>query len=84
MSNGKYGDLIKKARQPEKKETSKPDDQKYSKPETSEEPTEPEVNLCVKVPLSLRRHWSAEAKRSGVTMTRVIIDALTARFGEPE
>lgn len=42
-----------------------------------------EVNLCVKVPISLRRHWSAEAKRQGVTMTSVIIEALKTRFGEP-
>jgi hypothetical protein len=84
MSNGKYGDLIKKARQPDNQTTKKPDDQKNSQPETTAEPTEPEVNLCVKVPVSLRRHWSAEAKRSGVTMTSVIIEALKARFGEPE
>ena len=45
--------------------------------------TEQEVNLCVKVPISLRRHWSAEAKRQGVTMTSVIIEALKTRFGEP-
>ncbi len=81
MSNGKYGDLIKKAREPENK---KPDNQKNTQPETTAEPTEPEVNLCVKVPISLRRHWSAEAKRSGVTMTSVIIEALKARFGEPK
>jgi hypothetical protein len=76
MSNGKYGDLIKKARQPDNQET--------SKPEVTQETAEPEVNLCVKVPVSLRRHWSAEAKRTGVTMTSVIIEALKARFGEPE
>ncbi len=84
MSNGKYGDLIKKARQPDNQETSKPDDQKTSLPEVTQETAEPEVNLCVKVPVSLRRHWSAEAKRTGVTMTSVIIEALKARFGEPE
>ncbi len=92
MSNGKYGDLIKKAREPDDQNTKKPDDQNTKKPddqntseaEATEESTEPEVNLCVKVPVSLRRHWSAEAKRSGVTMTSVIIEALKARFGEPE
>ncbi len=84
MSNGKYGDLIKKAREPDNKKTKKPDDQNTSEAEATEESTEPEVNLCVKVPVSLRRHWSAEAKRSGVTMTSVIIEALKARFGEPE
>jgi hypothetical protein len=84
MSNGKYGDLIKKARQPDNQETKKPDDQITSLPEAIEEFAEPEVNLCVKVPVSLRRHWAAEAKRTGVTMTSVIIEALKARFGEPK
>ena len=86
MSNSKYGDLIKKARKPKNQETKKPDNQITSQPEATEESTEleVEVNLCVKVPVSLRRHWSAEAKRTGVTMTRVIIEALKARFGEPK
>ena len=84
MSNSKYGDLIKQARKQEDQKEDKPDDQMTSKPEISSEATEPEVNLCVKVPISLRRHWSAEAKRTGVTMTSVIIEALTARFGEPD
>lgn len=73
--SGKYGDLIKQARKPENQKTSDAE---------VEEAREPEVNLCVKVPASLRRHWSAEAKRTGVTMTSVIIEALKARFGEPE
>jgi hypothetical protein len=84
MSNGKYGDLIKQARKQEDQKGDKPDDQMTSQPELSSEAAEPEVNLCVKVPISLRRHWSAEAKRTGVTMTSVIREALTARFGEPD
>ncbi|NET08553.1 MAG: hypothetical protein F6K09_01590 [Merismopedia sp. SIO2A8] len=76
MNKSKYGDLIKQAR--------KPDNQKTSSPETTDNAAEPEVNLCVKVPISLRRHWSAEAKRTGVTMTQVIVSALKARFGEPD
>lgn len=82
--SGKYGDLIKQARKPENQKTSQtaPTDQTG---ETTEEAaaTEPEVNLCVKVPVSLRRHWSAEAKRQGTTMTSVIVEALKAKFGEP-
>ncbi len=85
MSNGKYGDLIKQARKQENqiaikqenKITSQPDDQMTSQPEE-------EVNLCVKVPKSLRRHWAAESKRTGITMTSVIVEALTARFGKPK
>lgn len=80
--SGKYGDLIKQARKPENQKTSQaaPTDQTG---ETTEEATEPEVNLCVKVPVSLRRHWSAEAKRQGTTMTSIIVEALKAKFGEP-
>lgn len=76
--SGKYGDLIKKAREEENQQTIKPDDQTASKPD------EKLVNLCVKVPESLRRHWAAEAKRSGVTMTDVMVEALTQKFGLPD
>ncbi|MGB5963579.1 MAG: hypothetical protein WBG73_23280 [Coleofasciculaceae cyanobacterium] len=98
MSNGKYGDLIKQARKPENQKGDKPDNQINSQPEAKEVEqlitehldkldvrlAEVEVNLCVKVPISLRRHWSAEAKRTGVTMTTVIVEALKAKFGEPD
>jgi hypothetical protein len=86
MSNGKYGDLIKQARKQENHQASKPDDQITRHPEAVAEATEPEeeVNLCVKVPKSLRRHWAAESKRTGITMTSVIVEALTAQFGKPE
>ena len=85
MSNGKYGDLIKQARKQENQKARKPDDQILTQPEnqSTSEPEE-EVNLCVKVPKSLRRHWPAESKLTGITMTRVIVEALTARFGQPE
>lgn len=96
MSAGpsKYGDLIRQARQPENQLSGKPDNQKARKsedqihtqsvPEVSStaEPAR-EVNLCVKVPESLRRHWAAESKRQGITMTVVIVEALKAKFGEP-
>ncbi|NJK50505.1 hypothetical protein HC931_22395 [Candidatus Gracilibacteria bacterium] len=96
--SSKYGDLIRQARKTENQKDKKPDDQITSKPDKPAEQisqsssqeslpaldaTEQEVNLCVKVPISLRRHWSAEAKRQGVTMTSVIIEALKTRFGEP-
>ena len=81
MTTGRYGDLIKKAREPENQNTSLPDNQNTSLPETQ---NEPEVNLCVKVPKSLRQHWAAEAKRQGTTMTAVIMAALSDRFGKPD
>ena len=45
---------------------------------------EEEVNLCIKVPKSLRRHWAAEAKRHGITMTEVMTLALIQQFGKPD
>ena len=94
----KYGALIQKAREQENQEVGKPDNQTTRQPDnqstgkpdnqTTRQPEievvkEKEVNLCVKVPESLRRHWAAESKREGITMTEVIVQALEARFGKP-
>lgn len=88
----KYSELIKQARAIEGKNTSKPNSQNPQQPENQINVTddaqdtprvEPEVYLCVKVPLSLRRHWAAEAKRQGTT-TAAIIEALEAKFGRPK
>ena len=68
----KYADVIKEARKPESQKAS-----------LSREGSEPDVNLSIKVPKSLRRHWAAEAKRQDTTVTAAIIEALKARFGEP-
>lgn len=82
-----------KANQPEDQGTEKPDSQipsqpvnQIAAPDLTKEMPEPEieVNLCVKVPVSLRRHWAAEAKRQGLTMTAVIVEALAAKFGKPD
>ena len=96
MTTGRYSDLIKKAREPENQNTSLkeqntnfpesrntglPKNQNTNLPENQ---NEPEVNLCVKVPKSLRQHWAAEAKRQGTTMTAVIMAALSDRFGKPD
>ena len=73
----KYGALIKEAR--------KQDSQKTRKPETGQGTTsEPDVNLSIKVAAARRRHWAAEAKRQGVTLTAAITEALSERFGEPQ
>ena len=69
-NKGKYGDLLNKAK------AGKPDSSATGKPDK-------EVNLCVRVPESLRRHWAAEAKRNGTTMTDVIKAALESEFGLP-
>jgi hypothetical protein len=81
MTTGRYGDLIKKAREPENQNANLPESQNTGLPENQ---NEPEVNLCVKVPKSLRQHWAAEAKRQGTTMTAVIMAALSDRFGKPD
>jgi len=97
MTAGRYGDLIKKAREPENQNTGLEESQNTNLPESRntglpenqntnlpENQNEPEVNLCVKVPKSLRQHWAAEAKRQGTTMTAVIMAALSDRFGKPD
>ena len=95
----KYGGLIAEARKaandsvkPEDQKARKPVLQKVER-KTEEKPVkvakaapkpkEEDVNLTVKVPRSRRMHWAAEAKRSGVTLTEVICEALSKRFGEP-
>ncbi|MGB3205037.1 MAG: hypothetical protein WBB28_08620 [Crinalium sp.] len=114
MTNSKYGDLIRKARETDSQEVSEPENQSAGKPDNqitsqpveqtegdaenqntikqenqpavepeSQLEREREVNLCVKVPESLRRHWAAESKRHGITMTYIIIQALKERFGLP-
>ena len=84
---GKFGDIIQKARQEENQINPPPqldeNKDKSVKPD-NQITSNPEVNLCVKVSKSLRQHWAAEAKRNGVTMTSVIVEALTQKFGLPE
>lgn len=81
----KYGDLIKKAREtePENQKAINTEDQISGLPEEAPE-FEQMVNLCVKVPISQRRYWMSKAKEQGITVTSVIIEALTQKFGEPE
>lgn len=71
-----------KTRKPDSKKARKMANQKTRKPEI--QPDEEQVNLGVKVPLSWRRHWAAESKRTGTPMTEIIISALIAEFGKPE
>lgn len=73
----KYGQLIKEARKQENQKA-----RKGAEPES--EPLEQDVNLSIKVAVARRRHWAAEAKRHGTTLTAAITAALSERFGEPE
>lgn len=71
----KYKHLISEAR--------KQDGKKAGKTEKGVAP-EPDVNLSIKVAAARRRHWAAEAKRHGTTLTAAITEALSKQFGEPE
>lgn len=95
----KYGELIKQARKqenqeaiqpenqlsvkPESQNEDEPENQKTMQPDVTDDYAEDLVNLCVKVSRPLRQHWAAEAKRKGVTMTEVIVNALSREFGKP-
>lgn len=70
----KYGDLIKQARKPENQKTGKPEKQITE---------DKEVNLSIKVSELRRRHWVSQAKLQGTSLTAVILEALSQRFGEP-
>ncbi len=71
----KYRQLIKEARKPVNQKTGKPDNGTVP---------EADVNLSIKVGAARRRHWAAEAKRQGVTLTAAITEALSKKFGEPD
>jgi len=64
--------------QPASQMTVQPEDQQ------TRQPDEPMKNLCVKVPESWRRHWAAQAKLTGRTMTDVMVEALKQEFGLPD
>lgn len=74
--SGKYGNLIKAAKQ------GKP---KNAEPaaESKSNLDDPVVSLTIKVPRSLRQHWSGQAKLNGSSITADIIEALTEKYGKP-
>jgi capsular polysaccharide biosynthesis protein len=83
LENQNDGNLVNQtARKPANQKTRKMDNQITRKPESQIDGEM--VNLGVKVPLTWRRHWAAEAKRKGIPMTEIIIAALIAEFGKPE
>ena len=86
--SGKYGSLIRQAKQPKPDNQitrqPEPDGQISGKPEPDGQIEEKRVNLCVKVPESWRKHWAIQAKVQDITMTDVMVEALTARFGLPD
>lgn len=87
----KFGKIIEQAKsqnavKPESQKDGKKENKNTRKPEKKSIPktNEREVNLSIKVPESRRRHWAAEAKRRGTSLTAVIVESLSRQFGEPE
>lgn len=72
----KFKNLIQEARKPES-QTSVNTENEISAPDDGV------ANLTIKIPIKLRRHWMSKAKAQGLTLTRVITDALTEKFGNP-
>lgn len=76
-------------------EKGRQEDQKNSIPESGntsipakqnaivQEPEEA-ANLTIKVSKRQRRHWLIEAKKQDTSLTAAIVEALNARFGQPE
>ena len=86
--SGKFGDIIRKAREseqePENQNAGKPESQKESRESVLVVEKEKDVNLSIKVPEPLRRHWVSEAKRQGTSLTAAITEALIEKFGKPD
>lgn len=87
MSKFNIKALREQANQPPEKSDnqtpSKPSSQASGKPDRQTD-NEKRVNLCVKVPASWRKHWAIQAKIQEVTMTEVMVEALTQMFGLPD
>lgn len=82
----KFGAIIEQAKNqkteiPENKNTRKQESKNF--PQRDKE-NDKDVNLSIKVPESRRRHWVAEAKRQGTSITAIITESLNKKFGEPE
>lgn len=75
MSQSKFGNIIKQARE----ETRKPENQKTS----GDNLDMTAVNLSIKVPKAYRQHWLIEAKKADTSLTEAITKALNERFGNP-
>jgi hypothetical protein len=94
QQGGKYGSLIRQAkqpkpddqitRQPDNQLSGQPDNQITGQPEPDDQVKERQVNLCVKVPEPWRKHWAIQAKIQDITMTDVMVEALTQKFGLPD
>lgn len=71
--NTKSGKTVNNADSPSGK------DSQDSKKDIDDSP----VNITIKVPRNLRQYWASQCKLQGITMTQVLVEALTERFGKP-
>jgi hypothetical protein len=76
---------IEQTQDPESGKSGNPEITKSENQELQKiKPQDKLVNLGIKVAESRRRHWGGRAKLEGVTISEVIIEALSKRFGEPK
>ena len=91
-----YGDIIKQGRKEEKSSQSQlvintasgkavkhEIGKKVNTASGKDKDNEP-VNITIKVPRKHRQFWTSRAKLEGLTMTEVLVEALSQRFGIPE
>lgn len=89
MTEGSFKGIFDAARE---EESEKSDSQisKKKVSQTSEKSdsqiTEEEIkaNLCIKIPKSLRNYWIGSARTEGTTVTAVLTQYLTERYGTPD
>ena len=83
-----YGDIINQGRREEKQPKSQlvvnTASGKTVNNEIGKTRDDEPVNITIKVPRKSRQFWTSKAKLEGVTMTEVLVEALTERFGLPE
>ena len=72
-----YGDIIQQGRKEEKQQKS----QLVVNTANGKTRDEESVNITIKVPRKSRQFWTSKAKLEGLTMTEVLVEALTERFG---
>jgi hypothetical protein len=90
---GKYGNLLKKAR--EKDSETENNNESVSSNTALQQAVntehagdtevvkEKEVSLTIKVPKSWRQHWVAECKREGKTLKEVVVEMLSEKYSKP-
>lgn len=78
-----YRDIIKKGREEEHKEDTVGKEVNTEIGKEVKDDDKP-VNITIKVPRKSRQYWTSQCKLQGVTMTEVIVKALTERFGQPD